>query len=205
MKRVPRVHLISDARAPRGLLGSLECALEAALPEPIAVHLRHRADDRTLLDLGEHLRHVTQARGASLFINRRVDLAIAIGADGLHLPEAGMSVADARRLFPSGAIGISRHDTAGVVGRNEGADYAFLSPYGIVPGKAPPLGEARFLSIAARAPLPIIALGGVDEDALRQLRDAPNVHGFAVMRSVLHADCPRKALESLYRVFSGTV
>lgn len=202
---IPRAHLISDARAPRGLIGSIERALSADLPEPIAVHLRHQSDDATLFRIGEQLRALTKERGALLFINRRLDLALALDADGLHLPEAGIDIESARRLFPSKTIGVSRHDEHGVVNRSVGADYAFLSPVGEVPGKAAPLGIERFSAIAERSPIPLIALGGVDRTVLKSLRARRAAHGFAAMRAVLHADDPREALLSLYRLLDESV
>ena len=207
---IPRVHLISDARAPLGILGSIERALRAELPEPIAVHLRHQADDRELYRLGLELRALTRERGALLFINRRLDLALALGADGLHLPERGLLAHEARTLWGPRLIGVSRHDDRGILQGSQGADYAFLSPVAQVPGKNAPIGAARLLEIAARSPLPIVALGGLDAALLAQLRsDRPKnpagVHGFAAMRSILHADEPDQALLSLYRVFIGSV
>lgn len=206
MLPIPRVHLISDARAPLGVLGSIERALRADLPEPIAVHLRQDAPDPELLRLGEALRTITRARGHLFFVNRRLDIAIALGADGVHLPERGLDISSARLLLGKRRyIGVSRHDSHGILERSEGADYAFLSPVGPVPGKRPPLKPEGFSAIAKRAALPIIALGGIDAPLLARLRKERAAHGFAAMRSILHADDPCDALLSLYRVFSECV
>src|SRR5947209_215153 len=106
-----RLYLITDR--PR-MKPSPERALEAALsavPEGMAaVQLRERdLNPRELLALGERLQPICRARAAPLLINDRLDVALALGADGVHLREASFQVAEARRALPGKLIGASCH------------------------------------------------------------------------------------------------
>jgi thiamine-phosphate pyrophosphorylase len=177
-----------------GLVESVCAALASPIRSLVAVHLRHpSANDRELVELGTRLRRLTADAGAWLVINRRADLALVLAADGVHLPEGGLDIADVRQLSSTLAIGLSRHDAVGVREAG-GADYVFLSPVHPVPGKGRPLGAAGFDALARRSPLPVIALGGMTPDRIRELRHAS---GVAVIRSVLHSADPGEAMHAL--------
>ncbi|HLL23012.1 MAG TPA: thiamine phosphate synthase, partial [Kofleriaceae bacterium] len=79
------------------------------------------------------------ATGVRVMVNDRVDVALAAGAYGVHLPERGLAVADVRALAPDLAIGVSRHSVEGVRDAG-GADLVQLGPIWPTPGKGPPLG-----------------------------------------------------------------
>src|SRR5205085_4034186 len=102
-------------------------------------------------------------RGSKLLVNDRADVALATGADGVHLPAGGLPAAEARKLLgPRALIGASCHSLAEVRAASAGgADFAVFGPVWATPGKGPPLG-LQALAEAARADLPLFALGGVD-------------------------------------------
>jgi thiamine-phosphate pyrophosphorylase len=186
------------------LFARMTRALSEVPPDRVAVQLR----ERTLTDdawraLAHALRTLTRARGARLLVNGPIDLALAVDADGVHLAEAGTSVREARAALGSSAlIGASRHDRAGIVrAAKEGADYATLSPVHAVVGKAPPLGIDGFGVIAASAPLPIFALGGVRIADVAALR-ARGAHGIAVIREVLADAAPGARAAALIAALS---
>ena len=104
------------------------------------------------------------ATGTRVMVNDRVDVALAAGAYGVHLPERGMAVADARALGVT-VIGVSRHSLDGVRrALDEGADMIQLGPIWRTPGKGEPLGplvlEGARAIIGTRAQL--IAVGGIE-------------------------------------------
>lgn len=194
MRALPRIHLITDPSAPGGVAESVARALSRPTRSSVAVHLRlPGASDAALARQAHELRRITADAGASLFVNRRVDVALACEADGVHLPERGVCVAEARTLAPRLFLGVSRHDAEGVLASSD-ADYVFLSPVHATPGKGAPLGARRFDEIASRAPVPVIALGGMSPERLRLLRHAS---GVAVIRGVLHADDPGREMTAL--------
>jgi thiamine-phosphate pyrophosphorylase len=186
--------LITDPSAPAGLVASVKRALERPTRCPVALHLRHPgASDRELVDLAHELRRITADAGALLMINRRADVALASGADGVHLPESGLEVDSIRALGPTLLVGVSRHDAEGLR-TAAGADYVFLSPVHGVPGKGSPLGPARFDALARESPAKVIALGGMTPENFSELRHA---YGVGVIRSVLHSSDPSKEMQAM--------
>jgi thiamine-phosphate pyrophosphorylase len=148
----------------------------AALPEAarraLAVQLRDpEMDGHARLQLGRALRDRTRAIGAALVVNDRLDLALALGADGVHLGGRSVSVADARSLLPAAWISVACHSIAEVVrAAGEGADAALLSPIFASPGKGAPIGVAALATaraeIAARGlAIQLVALGGIDAES----------------------------------------
>ena len=127
-----------------------------------AVQIREKdLDDRAVLELAR------QARAAlsTVLVNGRLDLALAAGADGAHLPADGVPVAALRRRFGTGVLlGVSTHSVAEVeCALQDGADYVTFGPVWPTPSKeryGPPLGIGE-LARAARVGIPVYALGGV--------------------------------------------
>src|SRR5687767_69696 len=102
--RVPKLVLVTDRHATGGrdLVGVVEQALAAGLP---AVQLRDKdLPGRALFALAERLRDATRRTGALLFVNDRVDVARAVGADGVQLGASTIPVDAARALLPPGAL-----------------------------------------------------------------------------------------------------
>ena len=197
MRALPALMIVSDERP--ALLARLERALAQAEPGRVAVQLRERSlPSGELLALARSLRALTRATHTLLLINDRVDIALAVAADGVHLPERGLVPAVARALLgPEPIVGCSRHDRAGLAAAaREGADYATLSPVHAVPGKAPPLGLAGFAQAIAGLSLPVYALGGVGIGDVGALHGA-GAQGVAVMREVLSAEEPGARVRAL--------
>lgn len=174
---------------PAGPLEPVLAGLRRAPAVPgLAVLLRRPgASARRLLEEGRALGALCGPRGDALLVSARVDLALALGA-GVHLPERGLPIEDARRLLgPDALVGASRHDRGGLeAAAATGADYATLSPFGAVPGKGPALGAARWAATRRGVALPVLALGGVDlESAPEAVRAGAD--GLAFIRAPLAA------------------
>lgn len=127
-----------------------------------AVQIREKdLDDRAILELARQARAVLP----TVLVNGRLDLALAAGADGAHLPADGVPVAALRRRFGQGVLlGVSTHSVAEVERAfRDGADYVTFGPVWPTPSKeryGPPLGPGE-LARAARVGIPVYALGGV--------------------------------------------
>lgn len=195
MRPAPRLLLIT-APGP-DLIATTRAALTHA-DARVAVQLRDKAaPPGELAAMARALLPSVRKRGAALLVNDRVDVARAVGADGVHLPEAGLSVSDARAVLAAPAlIGRSCHDGEGVdEASRAGAWYATLSPIGEVTGKNPPLGVDGF----TRHPsLPVLALGGLDASWVPALL-ARGAHGVAVRRAVFNTPDPAGAVAALLR------
>lgn len=126
-----------------------------------AVQIREKElDDRAVLELAREARKAL----ATVLVNGRLDIALAAGADGAHLPADGVPVAALRRRFPSALLGISTHTVQEVErALQDGADYVTFGPVWPTPSKeryGPPVG-VEALARAAEAGIPVYALGGV--------------------------------------------
>jgi thiamine-phosphate pyrophosphorylase len=189
--------VVTDERP--DLIARITRALAGVPPRRLAIQLRLPASPSAkLLEVALELRALTRAHQSTLLINDRVDVALAVEADGIQLPEHGLPVEIARRLLGSQRwVGASRHDLKGLFeAARQGADYATLSPIHPVPGKGTPLGIAGFARTIAAVRLPVYALGGVraaDVDELRQ----SGARGVAVVREVLSAADPAHAVSEL--------
>lgn len=104
-------------------------------------------------------------RQGKLLINDRFDIALACGADGVHLPSHRPPASTYRRIAPTGFLfSVACHSVEDVQrAASEGADYAVLAPIFPTPGKGPPLGLDT-LRRATRVSIPVLALGGVTLD-----------------------------------------
>ncbi len=126
-----------------------------------------------------------------LLINDRLDVALAAGAQGVHLPAAGLELAAARRLAPPGFLLARSCHTSGEVAAAAaaGADFAVLGPIFATPSKpgAAPLG-LQCLAEACRLPLPVLALGGINAARAADCL-AAGAAGVAAIRWFQQADC----------------
>lgn len=190
----PLVDVVTAAL--RGIEGS------GLRPGDVAVQLREKdLGGRALTELGHSLRAATAAAGVALFVNDRVDVALAIGADGVQLAGTSLAAADVARIAPALSIGVSAHAAAEVaVLRASAGDrvaFAVLGPIKDTPSKrsyGPPLGMS-VLADAARAGLPLIAIGGLDAgDVGRAL--AAGAHGVACIRAVMSSPDPAGAVNT---------
>ena len=188
------LRLILIAEDSRGVAA----ALGQFPPGFAAVQLRAPAlSAGLLLSRAKELRELCSRYGATLLVNDRIDVALAAGADGVHLPARGMRAHDVRALFAHAGrdaiVGCSCHSIAELEdAERAGADYALYSPIWDVPGKGPALGlDALALAARGRA-LPIFALGGVTPANARAALSA-GARGVACIRSLLHSTDPAAA------------
>jgi thiamine-phosphate pyrophosphorylase len=152
-----------------------------------------------LLDLARQLRGVCGTR-ALLIINDRVDVALLCGADGVHLPEAGLPVAAVRRLLPSSMrVGKSVHSVnAARQAEQDGADYVTLGTIFASPshGDVVPAGLELVREVAARVKIPVVGIGGITAENVDDVLGA-GAAGVAVISAVLRSLEPRLAAARL--------
>jgi thiamine-phosphate pyrophosphorylase len=165
---------------------------EPALRARLAVQLREpEMEGGAKARFGARLRAATSAVGAQLFVNDRLDLAVSLGADGVHLGRRSVSVNDARELVGKRFVSRACHDLDDVRrAAAEGADGGLLSPIFSSPGKGAPLGvdaltDARAaLDAGGHRRFRLFALGGVDAENAVTCLDA-GADGVAVVRADL--------------------
>jgi thiamine-phosphate pyrophosphorylase len=143
---------------------------------------------------------VEAAAGTALrvLVNGRPDVAVLAGADGVHLPESGLPAGEVRRAFPALMVGVSCHDPQAVARAGEaGADYALLGPVFATVGKDRPLGTGALQRAVRAAPIPVLAIGGI-EPRTAAAAWAAGAHGLAAIRA-LHAAPLEAAARALRR------
>lgn len=121
---------------------------------------------RLLFDLAEAAVAITRRSDTRLLINGRADIALAVGADGVHLPADGLTADVIRRSFPSDfLIGVSTHSAGeALAAKANGADFVTFGPVFESPGKGGAQGMEKLNRVCKLLnTFPVIALGGIDE------------------------------------------
>ena len=196
-----RLCLVTDRQATggRSLTTVVEAGLGAGLP---VVQLREKdLPAGELCQLAGELRALTLAHGARLLVNDRADVALAIGADGVHLPASGLAPATVRAILgPGRLVGVSTHSVAEAeAAAGAGADFAVFGPVYDTPSKrsfGEPQGLVALAAACRAARLPVIAIGGVTAARVPELSEA-GAAGVAVIRAVLEAADPAAATKEL--------
>jgi thiamine-phosphate pyrophosphorylase len=202
--RPPRVYLVTDPSRGSDLPARVASAMRGLPPGSVAVQVRAPgASGRDLLAQVRALQGCVRDCGQLLVVNDRIDVAMAAGADGVHLPSAGIPPAEARGLVGEGRlIGVSCHSSLDVARALEGgADFATFGPIFDTPSKrayGAPVGLER-LAEAARLGLPLLGLGGVDLSNAASVVDA-GASGLAAIRVWLEADDPAAVVRALLDV-----
>ncbi len=168
MRTLPRLYAITDRRKFRA---GFTTVLERILRRNVKmIQLREKdLGGRELYNLARQARELTQRYGALLLINERLDIAVAVGADGVHLPERGLPPKVVKDLFPHLLVGYSAHSLEGVLyAQKEGADFVTLSPIFRTEShpEAEPLGLEELKRVSAKVNVPIYALGGVTQERI---------------------------------------
>ncbi len=171
----------------------LAVASEALDGGATVIQLRDKAaSTRVLVEEGLALRELTRQRGALLIVNDRLDVALAVEADGAHVGQDDMPVELARRLLGPGRIlGVSassRVEAERAIAA--GADYLGVGPIYPTRGKAdagPATGVELLREIAAFADLPLVAIGGITAANAADVIQA-GACGVAVITAVVNAE-----------------
>jgi thiamine-phosphate diphosphorylase len=189
----------------REIVDVVRAALRGGAP---SIQLRGKDQPaREQVALARALLAETRAAGALLFVNDRLDVALAAGADGVHLGQDDLPVEAARRIVPAGfLVGISA-ETAELARAAErgGADYVGTGPV-YATGSKPDAGDAvgcgRIGEVAAAVRIPVVGIGGIEAANAAEVV-AAGAAGVAVISAVMRAPDPERATRELLRVFES--
>lgn len=187
-----RLHVLTDHQWSRGrdIVTVVTAALDGGAT---IIQLRNKtASTRVLIEEGQALRALTRERGALLIVNDRIDVALAVEADGAHVGQEDMPAIVARQLLgPERILGVS----AATIGEAEeavaaGADYLGVGPIYPSIGKAaagPATGLHLLTELAARYSTPLVAIGGITPENATEVMQA-GARGVAVITAVVYAE-----------------
>ena len=170
----PLYYYITNRKQLRGM--SLMACIHRAIERGIDfIQIREKdLDDRALFSLTRGALAHAIGTPCRVLVNGRADIALAAGADGVHLPSRGLQVKDIRKWAPDGfLIGVSVHTTAEIRRAcAQGADYLLLGHIFPTPSKAgsgTPLGLRRLKIACSLASVPVLGLGGITPERIESV------------------------------------
>ncbi|MDA8410310.1 MAG: thiamine phosphate synthase [Treponema sp.] len=201
------LYLVTDRSLSRGR--STESLVEAAIRGGATVvqYREKNLSTRMMIEEAAAIAAICRRLGALFIVNDRLDVALAVGADGLHVGQDDMPARVARDLLgPAAILGVSAGSGAEAKkAEAAGADYIGASPIFSTPTKTdagPALGIAGLSAMAAATTLPVVAIGGINADNARSLI-AAGASGLAVVSAIVAADDPEVSARNLRTIIDG--
>lgn len=192
-----RLYLVTPAITPARLRAALDGGADI-----VQLRIKDPADEDTLLREAGVIREACHAAGALFVLNDRPDLVDAVRADGVHLGQDDVPVAEARALVgPDVLIGLSTHTPQQVDAAHRAdraVDYIAVGPVHATPTKPgrPAVGTGLVAHAAAHASLPFFAIGGIDSVTIGAVADAGAAR-VVVVRAIVDAEDPEDAARTL--------
>ena len=196
------LYLVTDRDLARGR-ATLDIVKAAVKGGVTCVQLREKTSStRDFIQEAEAVKQFLGSAGIPLIINDRLDVALAVGAEGVHLGQQDMPLVSAKTIAGDRLIvGISAESTADAIeAEKHGADYLGVSPIYDTPTKtdtAPALGLGGLAEIRRTVSLPLVGIGGLNrENAGEVIRNGAD--GVAVVSAIVAAEDPEFASRQLY-------
>ncbi len=191
--------------------GRLVTAVKKALKAGVkAIQLREKdLSTRELLRLAYKMRELTKKYNAKLFINDRLDIALAVEADGVHLTQNSIPADAVRKIVKKKLlIGVSTHSLKEAKeAERAGADFITLGPIYRTPSKlkyGSPLGIDTLRKISKKIKIPVFAIGGVKGSRIKDLKKA-EAYGVAMISEVFRADNIQKKAGEIINILEERV
>lgn len=206
LREALRLYLVTDQSSLRGRTLT-DVVLAAVQGGVTCVQLREKnLGTRDFVTLACAMKALLAPLGVPLVINDRLDVALACGAQGVHLGQSDMPVELARQLLPPEVfIGLSVESLDNVVrAAGQAVDYLGVSPIYATPTKtdtAAPWGLAGLRQVRALTALPLVAIGGVHVTNAAELLQA-GANGLAVVSAICSAPDPSAAARLFGKFFS---
>ena len=185
------LYLIADVeQIKEDMPSSVKLAIDGGVK---AIQLRGKnLSAKELLKIGERLRHLTHIESVKLFINDRIDVAMAIHADGIHLGQNSMPVKLARETSGDRfIIGVSTHSLKEAMDAEAGgADFITVGPIFETESKlryGSPVGLTTLADVCRKVKIPVFAIGGISIERVNSVMKE-GAHGVAVISAILKAE-----------------
>lgn len=163
--------------------------------------------DQALLALGKKIRQLTAPMKKLFIVNDRIDLMLALGADGVHLGQEDIPVKIAREMVKdkSKLIGCSTHSLKQAAAAvKEGADYIGFGPIFATPTKPdyPPVGFDLIKKVIQKSRIPVVCIGGINQSNTKAVAKA-GANRIAVVRAIFSSEHPFHAARELKRMMTS--
>lgn len=199
------LYLVTDRNQTGGrdLLWVLAQALDGGVK---AIQLREKdLSGRDLFSLAEKVAKLCQAYNAALFINDRIDVALAVDAAGVQLSQTSLPIVTTRALLgPQKIIGASTHSLQEArEAEQNGADFVLFGPVYFTTLKAAygaPQGLPALKTIVDNISLPVYAIGGIKPENIESTNKL-GVRGVALISAIVSAESPKEAAQKMLRHF----
>ena len=200
-----RLYVITDEQVSRGR-SHLQVAEAAILGGADVLQLRDKeSSSGRLFQVALQLRKLTREAEVPLIVNDRLDIALAADADGVHVGQADLPASVVRKIMGPGRIlGVSAETVAeAMAAEKDGADYLGVGPVFEARRTKPDAGEPQGLElieqIRGHSRLPIVAIGGINAENVRTVREA-GADAAAVISAIAAADDIAQAARRLKRL-----
>lgn len=195
------LYLVTDRKLTHGrdLCAVVEQALDGGVQ---AIQLREKdLGGKELFELADKISVLCQGYNAQLFINDRIDVALAVGAAGVQLGKTSLPIATARALLGADKlIGFSSHGVdEAIAAQRNGANFLLFGPVYFTPSKAPfgaPQGVAALKELVEKVTLPVYAIGGINAANLAATMNT-GVRGVALISAIMSAENPTAAATTI--------
>lgn len=199
--KIPELMLITDGKLDTNL-NKVFSACQNGLP---AIQLREKTiEARRLWELANMLRKITSDHGIFFSINDRVDIALSVEADAVHLSEMGLSPQIPKKLKHSLIVGVSVHSLEmGCRAEQEGADYVLFGPVFQTPSKIAfgmPQGLGNLEKIAHKLTIPVLAVGGITPLKVKCCINA-GAYGVAAIGAFMQSEDIKMTINDFMREF----
>jgi thiamine-phosphate pyrophosphorylase len=207
MKQIGRLHLLTDTVL-QSSYSHVDLTRLAIAGGADTIQLRQKTGTtREMIEVAREMKRVCAAAGVSFIVNDRVDVAIAAGADGVHLGQDDFPIQLARTLLGKDRIigGSAGTLEEALKCQSEGADYVGCGPVYPTTSKhdAGPAGGLSLLKqVMVHVSLPVIAIGGITPENAHEVMGS-GIHGIAVISAVCCQLDPEAATRTLRRAMES--
>jgi len=202
-----KLYLITDRRSftdKDSFINAIEDSLKAGVK---AVQLRERdLNTRELLELANKMRELTKKYHVKLFINDRVDIALSVDADGVHIGQKSIPAHAVRKIVQEKLIiGVSTHSLdEALEAERDGADFITLGPIYETISKlkyGKPIGVDTLKRVKSKLSMPVFGIGGIKLDKVREVKET-GADGIALISAILASKDIRKTTEDFLRLLN---
>jgi thiamine-phosphate pyrophosphorylase len=204
-----RLHVITDFHLQQRL-SHAELARLAIRGGADSIQFRQKHGGiRNMLIAAQHVQSVCEDASIPLLVDDRLDIALSVGAAGVHLGQQDFPIPEAREVLgPEVLIGATATDAAQAAEAHEaGADYIGFGPVFETSSKRNPKsvkGPEGLADACEAVPIPVLAIGGITHDRVRTVLEA-GAHGVAVLSAVVTANNPERATARFRAAIDGAV